>query len=268
MRTLEWYLGTMGFSYKDWEGVFYPPGLKQRDYLAHYSRFFNAVEVDSTFYGTPRADTVKRWGQMTPADFVLCLKMPRIITHELRLADAEEEVEAFLETARLLGEKLGPILIQFPPDFARDQIGVLAAFLRGLPHDVGYAVEFRHRSWHATATGMLLQKHGVAWVSTEYQYMPQRVYVTADFVYVRWIGRHGTYETHDHEREDKGPRLQEWLEDIRSRQEEEGFGAVYGFFNNDYAGFSPATCQTFKGLVGLPTKPLEPPQQASLFGDD
>ena len=265
MTTLDWYLGTMGFSYKDWEGVFYPPGLKQRDYLAHYSQFFNAVEVDSTFYGTPRPSTVRRWAQMTPAEFVLCPKMPQIITHDMRLADAEKETADFLETMRLLGDKLGPILIQFPPDFARDQIGALAAFLRELPHDLRYAVEFRHRSWHATATGMLLQKHGVAWTSTEYLYLPQRVYVTTDFLYIRWIGRHGVYDTHDREREDKTPHLREWLGDIRSRQEEEGFGAVFGFFNNDYAGFAPATCQKLKRILGLPTKPLTPPQQARLL---
>ena len=78
-----WYLGTMGFSYPDWAGTFYPDTLAQRNYLGHYSRFFNAVEIDSTFYGTPRLTTVKRWATSTPADFRFCPKTPRMITHEV-----------------------------------------------------------------------------------------------------------------------------------------------------------------------------------------
>jgi uncharacterized protein YecE (DUF72 family) len=264
MSGLAWHLGTMGFSYKDWEGVFYPPGLPRRDYLAYYGEYFNAVELDSSFYGTPRPEYVIRWAQMTPDDFTFCPKMPREITHELRLRNAGAETTAFLDAMRLLGDKLGPILIQFPPDFSREQIGALAAFLRQLPTDLRYAVEFRHRSWHATATGVLLQQHDVAWVSTEYVHMPQRVYVTADFLYIRWLGRHGTYDTKDHERVDKTERLQAWLEDIRSRQDE-GIETVYGFFNDEYAGFAPATCQKLKRLLGLPTKPLQPPQQGRLL---
>lgn len=264
MSELDWHLGTMGFGYEDWVGVFYPEGLRKRDYLSYYSDFFNAVEMDSTFYGTPRAEVVQRWAQLTPASFIFCPKMPRTITHDLRLEGAAEETAAFLETMRLLGEKLGPILIQFPPDFTRDEMDTLAPFLKGLPDDLRYAVEFRNRSWHATATGELLQEKGIAWVSTEYIHMPQRVYVTTDFLYIRWLGRHGTYERKDHERVDKTPRLQEWLEDIRTRQEE-GIETVYGFFNDEYAGHAPATAQKFKRLVGLPTKPLHPPQQARLL---
>lgn len=264
MTNLTWYLGTMGFSYKDWEGVFYPAGMQARDYLGHYSNFFNAVEIDSTFYGTPRPEVVRRWHAVTPGDFTFCLKTPRAITHDRRLVDATVPMTEFLDTVRLLGDKLGPILIQLSPDFTRDEIHNLATFLRQLPTDLRYAVEFRHRSWHATETGLLLQKHNVCWASTEYIYLPQRVYVTTDFLYIRWIGRHGVYETHDHERVDRTPRLEEWWQDIQDRQPE-GVKAVYGFFNNDYAGHSPATCNKCKHVVGLPAKPLQPPQQGQLL---
>ena len=266
MKALEWYLGTMGYGYKDWKGVFYPEGLESRDYLAYYSEFFNAVEMDSTFYGTPRPDYVRRWAQVTPPEFIFCPKMPRVITHEMRLQEADGETEAFLDTIRLLEEKLGPILVQMPPDFTREEEPALATYLQTLPRDLRYAVEFRHRSWHATETGELLQAYNVGWASTEYLYMPQRVYVTTDFIYVRWLGRHGTYDSKDHERVDKTPRLRQWLDDIRQRQEEQsGIRAVYGFFNDEYAGFAPATCQKFKALVGLPTRPLAPPQQGRLL---
>jgi uncharacterized protein YecE (DUF72 family) len=250
----------MGFSYKEWLGVFYPEGLATRDFLSHYSQFFDAVELDSTFYGIPRPDYVTRWAAVTPPGFRFCAKVPREITHELRLVDAGELMTEFLETMRLLEEKLGAILIQLPPDFTFAQIHHLAVFLRQLPDDLRYAVEFRHPSWHATATGQLLQNQRVAWVSTDYKHLPQRVYVTTDMLYIRWIGEHGRFETKDHEQVDATPQLEKWREDIQSRLAE-GVNTVYGFFNNDYAGHSPATCNRFKELVGLPTKPLKPPQQ-------
>ncbi len=264
MEPLRWYLGTMGYSYDDWKGVFYPEGLDKRDALAYYSQFFNAVEMDSTFYGTPRPEYVQRWVQSTPDDFIFCPKMPRSITHELRLEGAGEEVAHFLQTMRLFEQKLGPILIQFPPDFSRAEMGSLQAFLDALPPDLRFAVEFRHRSWHATETGELLQARRICWVSAEYVHMPHRVYVTTDFVFIRWIGRHGTFESKDHERVDKTTSLLDWLQDLEQRRAD-GFDTVYGFFNDEYAGFAPATCQKFKRLAGLPAEPLQPPQQGRLL---
>ncbi len=261
---LNWYLGTMGFSYKDWDGVFYPGGLDSREYLAYYSTYFNAVEMDSTFYGTPRNEYVQRWVQMTPGEFVFCPKMPRLITHDLGLQNAEAETAAYLETMRLFEDKLGPILIQLPPDFGQDEIETLAAFLRQLPKDLRYAVEFRNRSWHAASTGELLQAENVCWVSTEYQYMPQRIYVTTDFIYIRWLGRHGQYDTKDHERVDRTERLQEWLADVEQRKEE-GIHTVYGFFNDEYSGFAPATAQRLQRLLGFEVRPLTPPHQSRLL---
>jgi uncharacterized protein YecE (DUF72 family) len=260
---LNWYLGTMGFSYKDWKGVFYPEGTAARDYLAYYSQFFNAVEMDSTFYGPPRETTVTRWAQMTPPNFKICPKMPREITHDKGLVNVSESASGFVDIMRSLGDKLGPILIQLPPDFAFDQRYVLTAFLAHLPTDVRYAAEFRDSSWHTAETGEILQRYNICWASTEYHYLPQRVYVTTDFIYIRWIGRHGRYDINDHERVDKTPRLREWYDDIQSRSAE--FNTVYGFFNNDYAGYSPATCTRFKELAGLTTKSLQPPTQGKLF---
>jgi uncharacterized protein YecE (DUF72 family) len=247
----------MGFSFKDWKGVFYPEETASRDYLAHYSQFFNAVEMDSTFYGPPREQTVVRWVAITPAGFKICPKMPREITHDKGLVGTAEAAEFFVERMSLLGNKLGPILIQLPPGFSFDQRYVLTAFLAQLPKTVRYAVEFRDQSWHATETGEILQRYDICWASTEYSYLPQRVYVTTDFIYIRWIGQHGRYDVNDHERVDLTPRLLEWYEDIQERSVD--FNSVFGFFNNDYAGHSPATCNRFMEIVGLPTKPLTPP---------
>lgn len=264
MKDLNWYLGTMGYSYDDWRGVFYPDGLDKRDTLSYYSQFFNAVEMDTTFYGTPRPEYVQRWVQSTPEGFMFCPKMPRLITHELRLQNAQQELDGFLQTMRLFEDKLGPILIQFPPDFSRSEIDLLQSFLDSLPSDLRFAVEFRHRSWHATETGEMLQARRVCWVSAEYVHMPHRVYVTTDFLFIRWIGRHGVFDTKDHERVDKTESLREWLEDIAQRRSD-GFHTVFGFFNDEYSGFAPAACQKLKRLIGLDTKPLAPPQQGRLL---
>ncbi len=260
---LSWHLGTMGFSYKDWNAVFYPDGLAQRDYLAHYSRVFDAVELDSTFYGTPRTEYVERWAEVTPPEFTFCVKTPRDVTHERRLENAQEPMAEFLDTMSLLGDKLGAVLIQLPPDLTFTYIHKLAVFLRQLPDRYRYAVEFRHPSWHTTATGQLLQNHKVCWVSTDYVHLPQRVYVTTDFIYVRWIGRHGQYALKDRERTDPTQRLQAWYEDIHTRRDQ--FSTVFGFFNNDFAGHAPATCNRFKTIVGLPTQRRQPPQQGRLL---
>lgn len=253
----------MGFSYKDWNGVFYPDGLQARDYLAHYSQYFDAVELDSTFYGIPRPEYVSRWASITPPHFSFSVKTPREITHDLRLVDAAEPMNQFLETMQLLDDKLGVILIQLPPDMTFANIRKLAVFLRDLPDGFRYAIEFRDSSWHSAATSQLLEKHGVCWASTDYIHLPRTVYVTTDFIYVRWIGRHGRYEVKDHEREDMTARLNWWWGDIQTRLN--GARVIYGFFNNDYAGHAPATCNRFKEIVGLPAKPLQPPQQQRLL---
>jgi uncharacterized protein YecE (DUF72 family) len=260
---VEWYLGTMGFSYDSWQGVFYPPGLTASKYLRHYSRFFNAVEVDSTFYGTPRRSTVRRWYALTPAGFRFALKTPRVVTHEKRLRAAQADMAQFIDTVGLLEDKLGVILIQLPPSFQADQLEQLAAFLDELPRSYPFAVEFRHLSWHNAATAELLAHTGVCWAATEYPQLPGDIHLTTDFIYIRWIGQHGRFQYHDHERLDMTPNLQDWHDRIGEHFED--LHTVYGFFNNDYAGFAPATLNRFRGMVGLPVENLRPPQQGRLF---
>ena len=262
---MNYYLGTMGFSYKDWLGVFYPEGQSSRDYLSYYSRIFNAVEIDSTFYGTPRAETVARWSALTPDDFQFCLKTPRLITYDLSLEGAAGLMTEFVQAVAELGDKLGVILIQFPPSFAADRMADLEAFLKEVPAGVRYAVEVRHRSWYTARESMteMLARPGVCWASTQYPGLPRRLNLTAPFVYLRWIGQHGSYENHTHERVDRTADLQGWLDLIRVA--EPGLEALYGFMNNDYAGFGAGTANRFKELAGLPVKPLQPPQQGRLL---
>jgi len=265
MSDISYHIGTMGFAYEQWRnGVFYPAGMSQRQYLGYYSQRFNAVEMDSTFYGVPQPTTLQRWTTVTESPFTICPKTPRDITTNLRLVNILEPMLAFLDAIRLLGDKLGPILIQFPPGFTNDYHTRLGDFLAALPTDLRYAVEFRHRSWHTAATADLLAKHTVAWVMADYIHMPQRItYRTADFLYLRFIGPHGQYATKDHEIEDKTVVLHQWHQQI---QEHSGkITAVYAFFNNDYSGYSPATANKFKQIVGLAPAEIRPYQQGRLF---
>lgn len=262
---VDWYIGTMGFSYKDWEDVFYPAEVSTRDYLSYYSRVFNAAEIDSTFYGTPKADYVLRWAEMTPQAFKFCLKTPRLITHELGLVGAEGLMHEFLRIATLLEDKLGVVLIQFPPSFGAQNMETLDGFLSELPANLRFAVEIRDRSWYTAGeqTAEMLAKHGVAWAATQYPGLPREIHLTAGYLYVRWIGRHGTFEHHSQERIDRTQDLQDWWRMIQAVQGE--IEAFYGFTNNDYAGFAAATANHFKKIAGLPTKPLFRPGQPRLF---
>jgi uncharacterized protein YecE (DUF72 family) len=261
---VDWFLGTMGFSYADWAGPFYPETLAQRNYLGHYARYFNAVEIDSTFYGTPRMESVQRWRTTVPEGFRFCLKTPRIITHEKGLQAAHLDMAEFLAVIRELREKLGVILIQLPPSFGVDRFEVLAAFLGELPTDLRFAVEFRHKSWHQAKTAKMLKAHGVSWVATEYPTnLPRGVKLTASFIYFRLIGRHGQFQQHDRERLDRSANLKWWQQHLQSQTSQAD--SIYGFFNNDYAGFGAGSCNRFKSLVRLPAPDLRPPKQRRLF---
>lgn len=258
-----WYFGTMGFSYRDWQGVFYPVGIKSRNYLQEYSKSFKSVEVDSTFYGTPKPEVVQRWAMNTPDHFVFCLKMPRIITHELGLVRSTYYVQEFIDRVLLLGEKLAVILIQLPPKFTSSMLRNFTSFIEDLPSDIRFGVEFRHRSWYTSRIAEILKKCNVCWVATEYKKLPKEVPVTSDFIYVRFIGGHGRFNRHNRVRIDVSENLKWWRKRIVEIAPQ--IKSTYGYFNNDYSGFAPSTCNQFKSMLGLETVKLEPPKQERLF---
>src|SRR5256885_13304488 len=140
-------IGTQGWNYAAWVGPFYPPGTPASEFLPAYARAFRAVEVDSTFYAVPDPRAVRAWRERTPPDFTFALKMPKEITHERRLRDADGLVRAFLDRARELGTKLGPILMQMGPDFAPEELPALEKFVASLPRDLRFAVELRQSRW-------------------------------------------------------------------------------------------------------------------------
>lgn len=260
---VDWRLGTVGFSYKDWEGVFYPKNTPVRSYLSLYSNIFNTVELDSTFYGTPPIERVRQWVGMVPDGFKFCPKMPRQITHEARLRQVDGPVEEFLTAIEAFGDRLGAILVQFPPSFTAAEFETVDSFLGALPRPMQFAVEFRHQSWFNFETVALLRSHNVCWTSTAYLDLPKQISLTTDFHYIRWLGRHGQFLQKNREQIAVMPQLEWWWANIQPNLER--VHTIYGFFNNDFSGHSPATCNRFKQLVGLPTVYPQIPQQPSLF---
>src|SRR2546425_3067852 len=149
-------VGTSGYNYPEWKGTFYPADLPASKMLAYYVERLSTVEINATFYRRPNARTLAAWGDVAPAGFTFVLKAPQRITHLARLRDVDEPLRYFCDTARTLGDKLGPVLFQLPPNFrkAADRLGDLLA---QLPPGLRAAFEFRHASWFDDETYRLLR---------------------------------------------------------------------------------------------------------------
>mgnify|MGYP002382250950 CR=1 FL=1 len=257
------HLGAQGWNYDAWVGPFYPPGTRAADYLDVYARAFDTVEIDSTWYAIPSATAVQGWRKRAPDGFTYSLKLPQEITHRNRLHDSAEVLAQFCARARELGAALGLILIQLPPDFSPLALTALANFLPLLPRDLRFAIEFRDRAWLNKAHGErvlpLLREHGVALALVDSPWIPRALtfklierlerWAISEFAYVRWIGPRALTDFSrvqiERERE-----LAEWAAAFRALS---NYTAnIYGYFNNHYQGHSPASCQQFKTLLGLP----------------
>jgi uncharacterized protein YecE (DUF72 family) len=158
---MNFYVGTSGYSYKEWKGSFYPQKLPAKQMLSYYSEHFKTVEINYTFKRLPTASVVAAWANAVPADFQFALKAPEQITHRKRLKDAGDAVTKFLDVARTFKKRLGPLLFQLPPNFKKDA-SRLDAFLQLLPPACRVAFEFRHASWFDDEVFELLRDHGVA----------------------------------------------------------------------------------------------------------
>ena len=238
------YLGTSGWSYADWEGTLYPEALPSASRLAEYVKRFATVEIDSTFYGTPRRSTVQNWREVAPDGFLFAAKFPKEITHDRNLVGVEAEAESFLNTMAELGDRLGPLLLQLPPSFEVEGMGVLEDFLRSLPEGFRYAVEVRHRSWLGSDLPEMLRERGAALTLIDYPRMPRMEEATADFSYIRWLGDRREFpEGHTHLKKERDEDLR-WWSDLVDRFLEEG-RTVFAYANNHYQNHSPSTLARF-----------------------
>jgi len=241
-------LGTQGFAFDDWVGPFYPPGTAKSAFLEEYARHFRTVEIDSTFYGSPRASVVQGWRDRTPDGFRFAAKFPRLITHDKKLEGAEGDAAAFVGTIQALDDKLGPLTLQFAYDFTPDQFKRLESFLTSLPRGPRYAVELRNRGWLKPELGEMLSNLGVALVLQDLFYMPKLDWITTDFTVIRWLGRRSDIQKFDRIQIDRSKELTRWADRVR-RFLEEGVD-VYGYFNNHFAGHSPASVKQFLEILG------------------
>lgn len=263
-------LGAQGWNYEAWLGGFYPGGTRPADFLGVYSRAFDTVEIDSTFYAIPPVTTVEGWARRTPPGFVFALKVPQAITHEKKLRGAEEETAEFIGRARGLGDRLGPLLLQMGPDFDVAELPVLAAFLPTLPGDLRVAIEFRHRSWMGRDVHALLSEHGVALCLSDGPWIPRELVLrladhpTADFHYVRWMGPDRSITDHSRPQVDRSRELEAWAA-VLTRVAATGRD-IFGYTSNYYEGHGPHTARVLQRAVGQrPVAPDSLGTQMSLF---
>lgn len=263
-------LGTQGWNYSAWVGPFYPDGTRAPDFLRLFSRAFDTVEVDSTFYAIPPVSTVRGWASRTPEHFRFALKLPQEITHERRFVDAETPLQTFVERAHELGPKLGPILIQCGPDFSPLERPALERFLPQLPGSVRFAIEFRQRGWITPETLELLSAHRVALALSDGRWVPRKWLLrlcerpTTDFAYLRWMGPDRAITDYSHLQVDRSAEVDAWaamipvlLGQVRT---------VYGYANNHFAGHGPATIRMLQERLEVPVvDPGRIGEQQSLF---
>jgi len=240
----EFYIGTSGWNHDDWRGILYPRESKPDNYLAHYSRRFNSTEIKDSFHRLPDAQVWRGWGAAAPDGFVFAVKVAKSITHGKKLKGSPGPWRTFLQTAQLLGGKLGPLLIQLPPAFKCDT-GVLERFLDSVPEarEHRLALEARHASWFDPLALYDLSRLGVAAVMANSDRYPEAPHVpTARFVYLRFHGP-GQMFSSRYAANDLRPwaeRIHKWLDCGRT---------VYAYFNNDYEGHAVANARMLQQMV-------------------
>ena len=228
------YVGTSGYSYKEWKGTFYPEDLPDKQMLRFYGERFRSVEINNTFYRMPKASVLEAWAKEVPADFMFVLKASQRITHHQRLKDADDSVSYLLEVAGALKERLGPLLFQLPP-YLRKDAPRLREFLALLPSDRRAAFEFRHQSWFDDEVFGLLRDHRAVLCIAEAENDLEIPFVsTADWGYLRL------------RRPDYGDaELKAWAERVREQKWREAFI----FFKHEEEGKGPEMAKRFLKLA-------------------
>jgi uncharacterized protein YecE (DUF72 family) len=241
------FVGTSGWTYPDWRGIFYPDDLPARHYLEFYAREFHTTEVNYSFYHLPRPDTYAKWAGQVSEGFLFAVKASRLITHTKRLRGVTEAWRTFVGNALALGPHLGPILLQFPSSFRCDRKR-LATFLeraQGAAPDgcpLRLVFEFRHASWFTEEIYRLLKRHRAALCIADSPSYPRRDVLTADFVYVRFHGRERLFVSSYSKAElsEEAGRIRKCLKSGLD---------VFVYFNNTADGHAIRNARMLQGLV-------------------
>jgi uncharacterized protein YecE (DUF72 family) len=233
---LQYYIGTSGWHYDHWRQLFYPDKLPKAKWLEFYSRHFSTVELNNSFYRLPSEEAFANWRDSSPANFAFAVKVSRFITHIKRLKSVEEPVNTFLERAKILEQKLGPLLYQLPPSMHRDDER-LESFLSILPHGLKHTLEFRHQSWLDEEVFEILRRHNVGLCVFDMPDLTCPLVATADFAYIRFHGSTGLYSScySDEELANWAGRLSGLLPEVEE---------VYIYFNNDAEAFAVRNAMT------------------------
>jgi uncharacterized protein YecE (DUF72 family) len=234
-------IGTSGWQYKDWRERFYPAGLPQRRWLEHYAGHFSTVEINNAFYRLPERDTFAQWRERTPDDFCVAVKMSRYLTHIKRLRDPAEPVARFVARAAALGDKLGPVLVQLPPNLRADP-DALATALAEFPREVRIAVEPRHASWWTDEIREVLTRHRAALCWADRRSRPiTPLWRTTDFGYLRLHeGRARPWPRYG------SAALGAWLDRVAAELPDV---PTYVYFNNDPGGSAITDATAMAGLA-------------------
>ncbi|HYT82693.1 MAG TPA: DUF72 domain-containing protein [Gemmatimonadales bacterium] len=227
-------VGTSGYNFPEWKGSFYPPKLPAAKWLEYYATQLGTVEINYTFHRMPSGKTVAGWDAATPAAFTFVLKAPQRITHFSRLRNIDDSLRFFLETARRLGPKLGPILFQLPPNFKKD-VALLGDLLTQFPADLRCAWEFRHASWFADDAYEVLRTGNAALCVADTAEATTPLESTADFGYVRL--RDEGYKKKD---------LEDWVAKVQALGR--AWTDAFVFFKHEEKGEGPKLAAQFAGL--------------------
>jgi len=219
------WIGTSGFQYPAWKGKFYPEDLAAARMLAFYAERFPTTEINYTFHRIPSAKTIENWKAQTPATFRFGLKAPQKVTHYARLRDCSDTIRYFYDVTSALGEKLGPVLFQLPPNFKKDTV-LLADFINGLPEGLRAAFEFRHETWFADDVFEALKARSVALCIADMEEITTPPVATANYGYLRL--RREDYASQD---------VTRWAEFIRGQESQ--WGDTFIYFKHEDAGIGP-----------------------------
>jgi len=229
------YVGTSGYSYKEWKGSFYPEKIPAKDMLRFYSEQLRTVEINATFYRMPQKSMLENWKEQVSSTFRFSLKAPQRITHFKRLKETEEDTKYFFETVSVLEDQLGVVLFQLPPNMKKD-LPRLEAFLNNLSEQLPAAFEFRHPTWFDDDVLELLHRQNRALVVSDTDDMPTtHIDKTADWGYLRL--RRVNYSEEN---------LAEWLKRIRAQ----GWKETFVFFKHEDEGTGPKLAAQFLTLAG------------------
>jgi len=228
------HVGTSGYNYPEWRGTFYPDKLPASKMLAYYVERFTTVEINATFYRMPSAKTVAGWGAAAPAGFTYVLKAPQRITHFARLRNVDEPLRYFCDAARMLGDKLGPLLFQLPPNFkkAADRLGELLSIL---PDGFRVAFEFRHETWFDDEVYALLRSRNASLCIADTEEGTTPAVATADFGYLRLRAVEYTDDN-----------LKDWIATID--RVSAGWSDAFVFFKHEDSGAGPALARRFLAI--------------------